>query len=161
MNLFPNLIAFSWTTVVSEIVEVVDAVVLSHKVEIFLWDQVKVENGLWETWRDIKVPVGGTIANHHTLEVDVVSFSGLLNIFVVVVDLPGHVRNVNSSVTLTRDENLMVLEFWELREPVQKGINSILGLNGVVGSFIGFGSGNGESNTGWGLDVEHVGVFVP
>lgn len=94
-------IALSWAGVISQVVEVVRAVEAVILVQQALWDDVKVVQSLWESGEDVEVPVGGTVSNHESLKVDKEAFSSDVMLHVVLIDLPGHPWNVDSSVTLS------------------------------------------------------------
>jgi len=84
--------------VVSEVIEVVDAVIVLKELKILTRNQVEVKNGLREAWRNINIPVGCAISNHKTLEVNL----GRSICNIMLVDLPSEIGDVNAGVALSR-----------------------------------------------------------
>jgi hypothetical protein len=125
----PNWITLSRTRVISEIVEVVNTVVVLEELEILSRNQVEVEHGLWEAWRHIDVPVSGTVSNHEAFEVDLRFSRGVI----VHVDLPGEVWNVDATIALSRNVKRVRQSLWETIKPIEKGDHCILGLLKIVG----------------------------
>jgi len=62
------------------------AVVLLKGVKQALWDNVELVEGSWQGWASINIPIGASITNHHTLEVDLLRLG--LDVTVVGEDLP-------------------------------------------------------------------------
>jgi hypothetical protein len=144
-----------------DVVERVVAIVFIEGIEQVLGDNSVPEDGGRERWRNIISPVGGTVGNHETLEVDELDVGVDLVLLVVLIDLPGEVRNVDTTVTLTRDEKLVLLKLRELSVERLESSEGILGLLHIVGVPVSFGTSNGVTNTSRGLDVENVLLTVP
>jgi len=97
-----------------DIVERVVAVVVVEGVKQVLGDDGVPEDSGRERWRNIISPVGGTVGNNETLEVDLLDVGVDLRLLVVLIDLPGKVGDVDATITLTRDEKLVLLKLREL-----------------------------------------------
>jgi hypothetical protein len=83
-------------------------------------------------------------------------------LLVVLVDLPSQVWNVDSSVALTGEEELVSSELWEvLLEEDTDCHQSIFGGAGVTMVSVCFAFSLGESNTSWLFEEKHACVFVP
>jgi hypothetical protein len=76
---------------------------------------------------------------------------------VVLVDLPGQVGYVDSSVTLTRDKELVRHELWEFDVPGFKSGKCILGLDHVIGLQVLFGASIRPTNSGWAFKPKNIG----
>ena len=111
-------------------------------------DDLHVGKGLGERGPNVVAPVGGSVTDHGTTEADLGEISVELSLEVVLVDLPGKVGNVDSSVRLTGDEDVVGKVLGELLEPVTKGLNGIFGLNHVVGVEVVVLSSDGPADTG-------------
>lgn len=77
------------------------ASLLSVVREKSLRNKVEVIDDLWESRRDIKIPVGRTVSNHEALERDGLSVLVNLNERVVLVNSPGEVGDVDPGVALS------------------------------------------------------------
>jgi len=111
----------------------------------------------------IILPVGDTIADHHTLQVWQESVWVVQVSLDVVVHQPKKVGNVNASVGLTRDVKIVALELWELLEPSKDCLEVVL-CRIVVREFeahLGRVCEVRIAYTGWLLDVQHVSLSVP
>lgn len=60
------------------------------------------------------VPVGHAVTDKEALQIYF-----LLSIFVVIMDLIGHIWNIDSTVGFSGDVQSILLELWELLEPAQ------------------------------------------
>jgi len=72
---------------------------------------------------------------------------------VVLVNLPGEIWSVYSSVTFSRYPQFIIHELWELLIPMLQGMESIFGLRHIIvlpGLVI---LGNGISHTSWTFNV--------
>jgi len=126
-----------------------------------LLNDLEVSEGGWECGPHIVGPVGGTIADHSSTKFDHGEGLVELSLLVVLVDLPGKVRNVDSSVRLTGNENFVVKALGELGEPHAESIDGVLGLNHIVSVEIAILTGNRPADTGGTLKEHNVGAFVP
>lgn len=85
----------------------------------------------------------------------------------MLVNLPAQIRNVNSTVTFSRDIKVVWKSFWEFFKPCKKGNHCILGLSYIILDIIRSIilrfplTGNTVSNSSRWLDVEHIGSSVP
>jgi hypothetical protein len=96
--------------------------VVGFKIVEHLWrNNVKVSDGSREAWLNIDTPVSGSISYHHTGKVDFKSVTLKGSLLVILIDLPGEVWNINSTIAFTRDEQLVGEVFWELSKPLLKG----------------------------------------
>lgn len=89
-------------------------------------DQVEVVDNIWESGRDIDVPISSTIGNNETFQRKSLGLLVYLDKRVVVVDLPSQVGCVDSTVALARYVKIICKEFWETSVPVKKGRESVL-----------------------------------
>ena len=126
-----------------------------------LLNDLEVLEGLRERRPDVITPVGGTVANHGALQVDLSKVSVELSLQVVPVDLPGEVRYVDTSVGLTADEETVAQELGELCEPVLECSKCILGLDHIVGAHVSLGASDRPADAGRALNEENVGALVP
>lgn len=94
---------------------------------------------------------------------EVVSLKTLLefSLLVVLVDLPRKIWNVNSSITFSGDEQLVILILWVFDIELLESGKGILRLRHIIMVQCFLGSGNGVTNTSWGLNVENVGSLIP
>jgi len=154
-------------TVGSASTEVLGAVVVDIVIVLTSLDHVETPECSWNTWCVVISPVGGTVSYHHTLEVILGSLwwnnSVILDLVLLVglVNLPGQVWNVDSSVGLTGEEQVISKTFWIADEELFNSLKKIFGLRHIVLSLIFSTASDGVSNTSWGLDVQHVGVVTP
>ena len=101
--------------------------VVCFKIVEHLWrNDVEISDGSWETWLHIDIPVGGSIAYHHTSEVNFKSVILESSLLVILVNLPGKVWNVDSTIAFTRDKQLVGKVFWEFSKPLFKSSKSVL-----------------------------------
>lgn len=124
-------------------------------------NKIKVENSLGEGRHAVNVPVGETISYHSTCQRDVVECWVKLSLQVVLVDLPGEVRHINSGITFTTYEKFVSLEFRELSVPKLKGSNGVLRLDHVISLEILVGSCGTETNSSGTLEPDDVSLHVP
>lgn len=111
----------------------------------------------------IILPVGDTIADHHTLQVWQESVWVVQVSLDVVVHQPKKVGNVNASVRLSRDIKIVALELRELLEPSKDCLEVVL-CRIVVREFEAHLRRVCKvriANTSWLLDVQHVSFSVP
>jgi len=105
----------------------------------FYWNQVEVFNDIWEAWHDIMIPIGSTVANNETFQID----DHLIGIIrpnlcklVVLVNLPSQIRRVNTTIAFTWNEKWIISSsgsvLWELRIPLPKSKIGVLRLNHVI-----------------------------
>jgi hypothetical protein len=67
------------------------------------------------------------------LQVHENSVGSELGLLVVLVNLPGQVWHIDTSVGFTRDKELVGEVLGEFDEPLFKGGESVLGLNHIIG----------------------------
>lgn len=91
-----DVVSFPWL----EVIEILLAVVGLVGVPQRLGHHLEVVDHFWEARRHIVVPVRCAISDHKSFEVDSDVVHVELGLQVVLVDLPGEVRNIDSSVTL-------------------------------------------------------------
>jgi len=106
----------------------------------------------------VKLPVGDSIANHPALERNWDLRRRLGS--VVGVDLVDQGRNVDASVGLARDVEVVLLEIRELFVPLVQGEQVFFG-SGLVGELVVVSVEVGVTHSCWHLQVEHVCVVVP
>ena len=70
----------------------------------------------------VVLPIRDSISNHKSLEVWLEDGRVISVLGVILIDIVGEVRHVNSGVRLTRDVELVGLELEELLEPSEDGI---------------------------------------
>ena len=124
-----NLSVSRW----SHIVEVSNTVVGLHVFPKFEWDGGEIGSGGGERWPYIIGPVGGAISDHDTSKVNVHHVISEFSLQVVLVDLPGSIWYIDSSIGLSRDEEFVSCIFWEFVVPAQESGEHILGLDHIVG----------------------------
>lgn len=112
-------------------------------------NEVEGINNIWEAWEHIIFPISCTVAYDEAL--DVVGFHAFgLADHVVLVDLPGQIRGVDTSITFTRDEKWVWLEGWEQSIEFFKGGESVLGGDHIIIDHFWLSHIPwGESNTCW------------
>jgi len=78
------------------------------------------------------MPVGGTVSNHHTLEVifgsdwwDDIGVEDLV-LLVMLVNLPGQVWNVDTGITFSREEQIVWKSFWVEHEELFESLEEII-----------------------------------
>ena len=62
---------------------------------------------------NIVSPVSGSISNHKSFKWDVEFLWSEFSLEVILINLPRKVWYIDSSVTLSRDKELVSLELWE------------------------------------------------
>lgn len=82
-------------------------------------------------------------------------------LLVVLIDLPGEVRNVNTTITLTRDEKFVFLKLREFSVERLKSGKGILRLLHVIGVPVSIGASDRVTNTSRRLNVENRLLSVP
>lgn len=141
-HLLPETVALGRTVVRAQVIEVILAALASVFSEQLVRDDVEVVEDLREARRDVIVPVSGTIANDNSLNVEKVLVEVSLLLHVSLVYLPGQVRSVDAAVTLTSDEERVVLlRGTKLREciiPLEQCLIGIVSLNVVIEMQIDF-----------------------
>ena len=132
----------------AHVVEVSSAASILNVLKHAHGDNLHVGKGGRERGPHIVAPVGGSVTDHGAAETDLGKVSVELGLEVVLVDLPGHVGNIDSSVRLTRDEDIVGEVLREFLEPVTKGLDGILGLDHVVGVEVVVLSSGGPADAG-------------
>lgn len=107
------------------IVEGVEAAFVIPLFPEFLWNDIEVGSSGSEGWMDIVKPVSCAISDHKTFERDLQLLWPELSLEIVFVDLPGEIGNVDTGVTLSRNEELVGLK---LRELIIEGVESSEGV---------------------------------
>lgn len=167
-DLIPGIIAL--VVAAHGVVEEYDAVVLDPCLIEVDWNDIEVHQKLWVHGPDIRGPVGGSVTDHNTSQVVLNEIWIIeipeLGLLIILVDLPGEVWGVDSTVTLATDVQFIILLIWSvLREsvvPLLEGGEGILRLEHIIVNPLGLINVPwGEAYTGWGLQVDNVGVFVP
>ena len=141
----------------SDIIEVEVALVVFEGLEEVVRDDVEVGCSCWERWRAIIRPVCSSISNHKTFNVYVIECWVEFSLEVVLINLPGKVGHVDSSVALTRYKEFVLHELWEFDVPGFKSGKSILGLDHVVGLQVLFGTSVRPTDSSRALKPKHVG----
>ena len=75
----------------------------------------------------VVMPVGDTVADHVAFEIDIMWISGTVLLFVVILDLVSQVWNINATVRLTRNVQIILFELGELFIPFLKEFHVVLG----------------------------------
>mmetsp|Transcript_97755 Transcript_97755/g.134476 ORF Transcript_97755/g.134476 Transcript_97755/m.134476 type:complete len:230 (-) Transcript_97755:194-883(-) len=125
------------------------------------WNNIHPEDSIRENGIGINMPVGDTVTNNETLKID------LLNVFVdggllvILINLPREVRNIDASITLTRDKEFVLLEFWEFFIPGFKSNNSVLRLLHIISVPVFLITSNRPSNTSRTFEVKNILSSVP
>lgn len=111
-----------------EVIEVVNTIISLQIINIIVWNEVETVHSPWEGWRHIVVPIGGTVSNDVTLQIVGVLSLVLKNLLldVELVDLPGEVWNVDSSVAFAGDEEVISQVLWEFGVPLMESFDGIL-----------------------------------
>ena len=117
----------------SHIVEVSSATLLLPVSEQTLLDDLEVSKSLWERGPNIVAPVGSSISNHGTTKVDLWELIVELSLEIVLVDLPCKIWNIDSTVRLTRDVELIWQELRIFFEPALECSDCVMRLDHVVG----------------------------
>ena len=84
----------------------------------------------------VEGPIGDSISNHESLKVWLEDSVVSSVLGVVLIDVVRDQGNVNTSIRLTRDVEVMTLELWELLVPCKNGIQVVLGRSSVVESSV-------------------------
>ena len=145
----------------ADIPEVVGALAVRVVLDQARRDDVEVVHDIRERRGDINIPVSSTVSDDEPLQVVSLSLLVHAHQLVVLVDLPGEVRHIDSSITLTRDVQGVVEELGEATEEVLHGSEGILGLSHVVVDPVLGVDTDGVADTGGALDVEDVSTLVP
>jgi len=97
-QIFANCIVWVGCAHISEIVCAVVVCVVGNQLGRY---DVEIVDNAGERWRDIDVPISGSVTNNETLKV--VALSLLVNIYelVVLVNLPCEIGNIDASIALT------------------------------------------------------------
>jgi len=85
-------------------IEKVNASVVSIVLMNTFWNKVEILDNIWEAGHDIICPVSGTVADNETFQIDrhrIVVTRPNLGELIILVNLPGQVRRVNATITLT------------------------------------------------------------
>mmetsp|Transcript_63889 Transcript_63889/g.88219 ORF Transcript_63889/g.88219 Transcript_63889/m.88219 type:complete len:362 (+) Transcript_63889:159-1244(+) len=109
----------------------------------------------------IVVPVGNTITDHETLEVRLEDIGVVSVGFVVLIDLVGDVRHVDTGVRLTRNVKIVLLVLTEFLVPSKDGSQVIGGRKLISENALGLVGALRVTNTSRRFDVEHVSFLVP
>lgn len=128
MGLVPNFVAAFRSGVGLEVIEVVNTIISLQIINIIVWNEVETVHSPWEGWRNIVIPIGGTVSNDVTLQIVGVLSLVLKNLLldVELVDLPGEVWNVDSSVAFAGDEEVISQVLWEFVVPLMESFDGIL-----------------------------------
>jgi hypothetical protein len=102
----------------SEIIEVVSAVILLEIVDLRFGNQVKAVKDIRITGGNIDIPVGSTIAHNKSFQVVRYYIRIEWSHLVVLVDLPCHVGDIDTSVTLSRHVEIIFQILWEFLVPL-------------------------------------------
>jgi len=78
-----------------------------------------------------------------------------------LIDLPGQVWNVDSSITLSGKIQIVSYSFWVESEELNDSLEKIVGLTHIILSVVFWAACGGESNTSWSFNVKHVSIMVP
>ena len=109
--------------------------------------------------RAIELPVGDSIADGEPLQVRLEGIPALL--LVVLDDVVGQVRNIDASIGLSRDVQVVVLELRELLEPAEHDFQVVLSASMVIERAILLTFAVGVADASGLLNVEHVGLAIP
>lgn len=106
------------------------------------------------------MPVSDTVAYHVAFEIDIHRVSGTVLLFVVILDLVSQVWNIDATIRLTRDVQIIVKELGELSVPFLKEFH-VVKRAASIGMMAIITRTGGISNTSWLLDIKHTCLFVP
>lgn len=100
--------------------------------------------------------MGAGVADQDSAQV----YSGLLHAFVEAQDFVGQAGDVDASVALAGDVEVVAFVLRVEVEEHLQGFEVVLGHRGVVGGAVLGGRGR-EAHSAWTLEVDHIGLLVP
>lgn len=107
------------------------------------------------------LPVGNTVSDSETLEVRLEGVCVISVLLVVLDDVVGKVGDIDSSIRLTRDVKLVLLELREEFVPLEDGGEVVLSASVIIEGAVLGALTVGVTDTSGLLDVKDVGLSVP
>ena len=107
------------------------------------------------------LPVGNTVSNSETLEVRLEGICVISVLFVVLDNVVGKVGHIDSSIRLTRDVKLVLLEFREEFVPLKDGGEVVLTACVIIEGAVLLALTVRVTDTSGLLNVKDIGLSVP
>ena len=127
IDLVPEVVANGIVGVgCAHISEIEGALVLSVVLNETRRNDIEIVYNIGERGRDVDIPIGSTVADNETLEVIALCLLVDRNKLIVLMNLPGEVRYVDTSIALTGDVKRVIEEFRETAIEVLNGSKGIL-----------------------------------
>lgn len=133
---------------------VLAAILLDSVVKISIVESMPV--GHFNICRScIEVPISAAIPHHIPLKVRLEDISIVNILGIVLVNLVRDIRNIDSSIGLSRDVQVMAFKLWEQVEPVENSIEVVNSRIVVIEGTLSV-IASGVAYSPWAFNVEHV-----